>query len=126
MVQRSDSTRLLLETAQPLRISGKGSRQYLDGYVATQANVACTVDLSHAASAQRRENFVRAKFRTRGKRHVRRNYRRCKTAQPGRYWRVAVEVRRRISSKIFVTTFNSVSVFVWSTPSTNRKWLPSG
>jgi hypothetical protein len=40
-----------------------------DGYITVEAGIACTVDFTHAARTQRRENFVGPKFRARGYGH---------------------------------------------------------
>jgi len=51
------------------RIIGKMRSKDLDGDDAIQARVACAVDFSHAACAERCEDFVRAQASARGQCH---------------------------------------------------------
>src|ERR1035441_7965828 len=71
MIQRRDRARFLLEAPQPVGITRKRLRQNFDGYLAVEARVAGTIHLSHAAGAQRRLNFIRPEFGTRGEGHER-------------------------------------------------------
>ena len=61
---------LLLTTAQTLNISRIGHGQNLDRQVAPESRIAGSVDFTHSPRAERRENFVRAEFGTRGQSHV--------------------------------------------------------
>jgi hypothetical protein len=69
MVERSDRARLLLEPPQALGIARNVGRQHLDGHIATETQIARAVDLAHPASAERRENLVRAEPGTRAETH---------------------------------------------------------
>ena len=51
-----------LETSQPLRVVRQSVQKNLDGYVATQLSVLGPIHLAHSASADGRENLVRAEF----------------------------------------------------------------
>jgi len=59
MIQRRDGAGFQLETPQPVGIARKRLRQNLDGHLAIEARIAGTIHLSHAACAQRRQNFIR-------------------------------------------------------------------
>ena len=48
MRQRRDGARLPFEADESLRIAGEPIRQHLDGDVTPEADVAGTIDLSHA------------------------------------------------------------------------------
>src|SRR4029434_10668964 len=61
MTQRGERLRFPLETHQAIGIGGEEFGQDLERNIATEPGVACLVDLPHAARAERREDFVRAK-----------------------------------------------------------------
>jgi hypothetical protein len=64
MIERGNRTRFLLETPQAIGIGGEGSGQNFDGDVASQALITSAVDLSHSASANHCDDFVRSEFGT--------------------------------------------------------------
>ena len=61
MVQRREHLGFTLEARYALGISGKGVGKDFDGDGATELGVARAIDLTHAASAERRHDFVDAK-----------------------------------------------------------------
>ena len=61
MIQRGERLRFPLETDQAIGIGGEEFGQDLERNITTEPGVACLVDLAHAARAERREDFVRAK-----------------------------------------------------------------
>ncbi len=63
MVQRRGGAGLLLEAPQPVGIGGERRRQHLDRDVAPEPRVAGAVDLAHAASAERADDFIRTESR---------------------------------------------------------------
>jgi hypothetical protein len=65
MIQRGQNLRLSLEARQTRRIALELTGQNLDGHLAPELGVGCTIDLAHAASTQRRDNFVRAQAEAR-------------------------------------------------------------
>ena len=69
MVERRQHLRFALEPREPFGIVRRTVRQDLDGDVAIELRVAGAVDLAHAARADRRDDFVRAKPRSDGQRH---------------------------------------------------------
>src|SRR5215472_5372317 len=69
VAQCSSSFGLLFESDQPVRFSEDKVRQNLYGNVTAQRTVTRTVDFSHAAGAESRQNLVRAYSFTQGKRH---------------------------------------------------------
>jgi hypothetical protein len=60
MAQRAEHAGFLLEALQAVGIAGERFRKNFDGDGAVQARVARTVDLAHAARAERGDNFVGA------------------------------------------------------------------
>jgi hypothetical protein len=69
MVQRGRRARFLREPLQALGIGRERRGQNLDRDGTVQPRVAGTIDFAHAARAQRRFDFVGAKFRARGEGH---------------------------------------------------------
>ena len=69
MVQRGQCLRFALKPRQVVGVIGQRGRQDFDGHVAVELGVARAVDLAHPASAQRREDFVRAESVARSERH---------------------------------------------------------
>ncbi len=61
MRQRSNRTRFTLEPRKPLAIGDTLVRQDLDCYFASKSFVARSVDLAHAARADRRDDFIPAR-----------------------------------------------------------------
>jgi hypothetical protein len=59
MVQARNSPRLALEALAALVVAGKMFRQHLDSDGPVEARVFGTIHLTHAASSERGENFVR-------------------------------------------------------------------
>jgi hypothetical protein len=53
----------LLEAREAVDIRRELGRKHLDRDVTMQPCVACAIDLAHAASAERRQDFVRPEFR---------------------------------------------------------------
>jgi len=51
-----DGARLALEALKPLRVPGDARRLHLERHIPAEAAVASTVDLAHAARAERRED----------------------------------------------------------------------
>jgi hypothetical protein len=62
VIEHAGGARLLLETPEAVRISGQSAGEDLDGNLAPEAGVLGAINLAHAASAERREHFVRAKL----------------------------------------------------------------
>jgi hypothetical protein len=69
MVKRGYRPRLLLKATQAVAIAGEGFRKNFQSDIAPQARIFRAIHFSHAACAKRRQDFIRAKFRARGKRH---------------------------------------------------------
>jgi hypothetical protein len=69
MIQRCDGTRFALEPLTTNRIRGNVIGQDLDRHRAIKAGVAGFVDLAHAPSANRAEDFVWAEAGASGKGH---------------------------------------------------------
>ncbi len=66
MGERSDRSRLMLEPKQTIGIGAECDRKDFDGDIATEAWVTRPIDLTHAACAERREDFVGAEARPGG------------------------------------------------------------
>jgi len=64
MVQRCENLRFTFEAGKAIGIERKLFRQHFDGNVAIQPRITRFVDLAHAACANGREDFVRAKGST--------------------------------------------------------------
>ena len=64
MIQRGDGAGFALEALLEFRIKGKMSGENLDGDDAVEAGVGGTIDLTHAASSQRRSDLIRPEFHT--------------------------------------------------------------
>ena len=58
VVQDPRRPRLLLESAQAIRVDRKGRRQHLDGDLSSQARIPRSIDLTHPASSERRDDLV--------------------------------------------------------------------
>jgi hypothetical protein len=71
MRERRDRLGFALESCEPLRISGDGRGQDLDGHVAPELRVPRPVDLPHSAGANRGNDFIRTKASTRAQGHAR-------------------------------------------------------
>ena len=69
VIQRRNSAGFALEALPGIKIGGKMRRQDLDRDGAIQARVPGAIHLAHAASAQRRLNFIGPEFRPGGKCH---------------------------------------------------------
>ena len=69
MLKRGNGFGLALHALFQFRVRGKMRRQNLDGDGAVEACVLGAIDFAHAASAERRKDFVRTELRARGKRH---------------------------------------------------------
>jgi hypothetical protein len=69
VVQCRSRAGLSLEAPQTVRIRRDGLRKHLDRDLAFEPRVARPVHLSHAARAQRRQDFVRAQTSADGERH---------------------------------------------------------
>jgi hypothetical protein len=69
MIQRGYGTRLLLEATQAIGVGGEGSRQNLDGDIASQAEIAGAIDFAHSAGADQCNKFVGSEFGTRSEGH---------------------------------------------------------
>ena len=65
VIEHGQHAGFLLKARPPRRIAGEVRGQDLQRNIASEAGVASAVDLTHAASAQRRENFVRSEMSTR-------------------------------------------------------------
>ncbi len=70
MIQRCHSAGLLLKTAQPRGILGKGSWEYLNRNYAVQTRIPSTVHFAHPARAQSRHDVIRTESFSRCQRHV--------------------------------------------------------
>lgn len=71
MIQSSGGQRLLLKPAHAVGIKRKCLRQHLDRNVAAKTGIAGAINLSHAARAQKGNNFVGTKLRARSEVHKR-------------------------------------------------------
>ena len=71
MIQRSSGFRFNFETLQTLGIGREKFRQYLDRDIAVQPRISGPIDLTHAASAKRTEDFVLTELRAGDQGHVR-------------------------------------------------------
>jgi hypothetical protein len=58
MIQRRQRFRFTLEPRQPFRIAAEFFRQRLDRHFPLQFRITGTVDLTHSAFAEQRQNFV--------------------------------------------------------------------
>ncbi len=70
MTQRGGRPGFLFEAGQPLRVGREERRQNLDGHLAPEPRVPGAIDLTHAAGAEWRDDFVGAEARSRRQRHV--------------------------------------------------------
>ncbi len=68
--ERGDRARLALEAHAPVFVLGQLRRQDFDRDCAIEARVAGAIDLSHAAGADRRDDFVGTEPRSAGESHA--------------------------------------------------------
>jgi hypothetical protein len=61
VAQRSHRLRLALEARSPRRVMRKAGRQHFDGDLALEADVAGTINFTHAAGTERTDDLVRSK-----------------------------------------------------------------
>src|SRR5262249_51694077 len=101
MIERSQHFGFALEASHAAGIAGEGLGDYLQRHVALQPGVAGTIDLSHAARADGREDFVGPEMFT------------------------GLEVHFYFFSKAgqLTTTVNGCTPFFWATDTSHR--LPS-
>ena len=66
MVQRREEPRLALEPREALLVHREDRRQHLDCDIAAKPGVARAVDLAHAASSKRADDFIGSQARTGG------------------------------------------------------------
>ena len=71
VIQGGRRTRLLFETAQPVRLGRRKPRQNLDGDVAIQPRVPGAIHLAHASRPNERNDFVVIDELVRTERHLR-------------------------------------------------------
>ena len=64
MIQGRDRPRFMFESAQAIRVMGHRRRENFDGDVTIETRIATAVDFAHPASAEQRDDFVRAEART--------------------------------------------------------------
>ncbi len=69
MVDAGQQLRLAVKSRESIGVRHGGVPQHLDGHVALQFRVACTVHVAHAAAAERRENLVRSESHSGAERH---------------------------------------------------------
>src|SRR5262245_13249284 len=69
MIERGQHLRFTSETRQPFRIRREGIGKDFQGDVAIQLRIARAIDLAHAASPQKRQDFERSESSSGGKRH---------------------------------------------------------
>ena len=60
MIQRGKHARFALKPRAPLSVARKHGGQNLDGDIAAEFGIARAIDLTHAASAEQREDPIRA------------------------------------------------------------------
>lgn len=65
VIEHGQQAGFLLKSRPPRGVAGEVRGQDLQRNIASEAGVASAVDLTHAASAQHRENFVRSEMSTR-------------------------------------------------------------
>ena len=71
VIEHGQQAGFLLKARLPRGVAGEFRRQDLQRNIASEVAVASAVGLTHAASAQRRENFVRSEMGTRIQGHWR-------------------------------------------------------
>src|ERR1700686_4398942 len=81
MIHRSKYAGFVLEPLQAVGVLCQRARQHFDGDVSPKAGVFGAIHLAHRAGAERRGNFVWAKFCSRRERHESRNYTLRKTSR---------------------------------------------
>ena len=64
MIERSQHLRFARESREPIHIGGERLRQDLDRHVAVELRVVRAIDLTHAARAKRRTDFIGAEAST--------------------------------------------------------------
>ena len=69
MRERGDRLRFAFKAREPIRIGRDGGRQNLDRDLTPQFRIARPIDLAHAAGTNRRDDFIGADDRARGKAH---------------------------------------------------------
>ena len=69
MIQGSGGQSLLLKTAQTVGVQRKRLRQDFDRHFALETRITGAIDLAHAPRAQKGNNFVGTKFRSRSQIH---------------------------------------------------------
>src|SRR5262245_42917017 len=74
MVEAPRRLRFLLETPQPSGIGRNGRWQNLDRNVTSELAISGAIDLTHAAGAQRGDDFVPAETGSRGEAHLELNF----------------------------------------------------
>ena len=60
MVERREQLRFTLEAGEAIGIENEGVRQDFQRHVTVERRVACAIDLAHSASANGRNDFIRA------------------------------------------------------------------
>ncbi len=70
MIQRSQYLGFALKPDEPIRVPGQSFGEHLDGYQPIQLGVTRFVNLTHAARADGRNNFVGAESIASGERHM--------------------------------------------------------
>lgn len=58
MIELPGRPRFLLETPQPVGVSGISDRQRFDSHFAVQPRVPSAIDLAHTAFAEQRQNLI--------------------------------------------------------------------
>ncbi len=69
MVQRGGRPCLLFKAAKAIGVGRESSGQHFDGHIARETGIARPIDLAHPAGAERSQDLVGAKLRTRGDAH---------------------------------------------------------
>src|SRR5271155_5272429 len=69
VIQRRDGSRFLFEAPQSVRIFCQPFGQHFDRNVASEPRIERSVHFSHAARAEQRNDFIRAKSRARSESH---------------------------------------------------------
>jgi hypothetical protein len=64
VIERREKTRFALESRHPLTVLSESRREDLDGDLASEPGVPCSVDLAHSPGAEHRKDFVRTEART--------------------------------------------------------------
>jgi hypothetical protein len=64
VIQRSEDLRFALKAREPCAIGSEVGRKNLDRDLPLQPRVGCTIDLAHAAGAERAGDLVRTETRS--------------------------------------------------------------